>query len=183
MWQHAAACCHTTWWWSKTETCRMDIYVYFNVNFNVFFKIKKCICWWVNCTCAWVFVLLSDGKYCIRPKSPSHLRDVFSHILLIMTSLTLQSISILFAPWTIFKHVFAFLSLEIQNNGRLIAAYWSNDMKIMITIIMSSESAAEIRYDIVLNLLGHQKLILTYLYGAFSYLAFCWILKIRTKFK
>ena len=29
------------WWWSKTETCRSDIYVYFNVNFNVFFKIKK----------------------------------------------------------------------------------------------------------------------------------------------
>ena len=24
-----------------TETCRSDIYVYFNVNFNVFFKIKK----------------------------------------------------------------------------------------------------------------------------------------------
>ena len=28
------------WWWSKTETCRSDIYVYFNVNFNVFFKLK-----------------------------------------------------------------------------------------------------------------------------------------------
>ena len=38
------------WWWSKTETCRSDIYVYFNVNFNVFFKIKKRICWWVNST-------------------------------------------------------------------------------------------------------------------------------------
>ena len=35
---------------SNTETCRSDIYVYFNVNFNVFFKIKKCICWWMNCT-------------------------------------------------------------------------------------------------------------------------------------
>ena len=29
------------WWWSKTETCRSDIYVYFNVNFNVFFKFKN----------------------------------------------------------------------------------------------------------------------------------------------
>ena len=29
------------WWWSKTETCRSDIYVYFNVNFNVFFKLIK----------------------------------------------------------------------------------------------------------------------------------------------
>ena len=38
------------WWWSKTETCRSDIYVYFNVIFNVFFKIKKWICWWVNST-------------------------------------------------------------------------------------------------------------------------------------
>ena len=38
------------WWWSKTETCRSDIYVYFNVNFNVFFKIKKWICWWLNTT-------------------------------------------------------------------------------------------------------------------------------------
>ena len=38
------------WWWSKTETGRGDIYVYFNINFNVFFKIKKCICWWVNST-------------------------------------------------------------------------------------------------------------------------------------
>ena len=28
------------WWWSKTETCRSDIYVYINVNFNVFFKSK-----------------------------------------------------------------------------------------------------------------------------------------------
>ena len=27
------------WWWSKTETCRSDIHVYFNVNFNVFFKL------------------------------------------------------------------------------------------------------------------------------------------------
>ena len=39
------------WWRSKTETCRSDIYVYFNVNFNVFFQINKnCICWWVNST-------------------------------------------------------------------------------------------------------------------------------------
>ena len=38
------------WWWSKTETCRSDIYAYFNVNFNVFLKIKMCICWWVNST-------------------------------------------------------------------------------------------------------------------------------------
>ena len=37
------------WWWSKTETCWCDIYVYFNVNFNVFLN-KKCICWWVNST-------------------------------------------------------------------------------------------------------------------------------------
>ena len=29
------------WWWSKTETCRSDIYVDFNVNFNVFFKLIK----------------------------------------------------------------------------------------------------------------------------------------------
>ena len=29
------------WWWSKTETCRSDIYVYFNVNFNVLFKLKS----------------------------------------------------------------------------------------------------------------------------------------------
>ena len=29
------------WWWSKTETCRNDIYVYFNINFNVFFKLIK----------------------------------------------------------------------------------------------------------------------------------------------
>ena len=29
------------WWWSKTETCSSDIYVYFNVNFNVFFKLIK----------------------------------------------------------------------------------------------------------------------------------------------
>ena len=29
------------WWSSKTETCRSDIYVYFNVNFNVFFKLIK----------------------------------------------------------------------------------------------------------------------------------------------
>ena len=29
------------WWRSKTETCRSDIYVYFNVNFNVFFKLIK----------------------------------------------------------------------------------------------------------------------------------------------
>ena len=29
------------WWWSKTETCRSDIHVYFNVNFNVFFKTLK----------------------------------------------------------------------------------------------------------------------------------------------
>ena len=27
------------WWWPKTETCRSDIYMYFNVNFNVFFKL------------------------------------------------------------------------------------------------------------------------------------------------
>ena len=39
------------WWWSKTETRRSDIYVYFNVNFNVFLKIKKWIFWWVNSTC------------------------------------------------------------------------------------------------------------------------------------
>jgi len=30
---------HTAW--SKTETCRSDIYVYFNVHFNVFFKLIK----------------------------------------------------------------------------------------------------------------------------------------------
>ena len=29
------------WWWSKTETCRSEIYVYFNVNFNVLVKLKK----------------------------------------------------------------------------------------------------------------------------------------------
>ena len=29
------------WWCSKTETCRSDIYVYFNVNFNVCFKLIK----------------------------------------------------------------------------------------------------------------------------------------------
>ena len=29
------------WWWSKTETRRSDIYEYFNVNFNVFFKLKS----------------------------------------------------------------------------------------------------------------------------------------------
>ena len=29
------------WWWPKTETCRSDIYVYLNVNFNVFFKLIK----------------------------------------------------------------------------------------------------------------------------------------------
>jgi hypothetical protein len=38
------------WWWSKNETCRSDIYVYFNVNFNVFFKLIKVHCLWVNCT-------------------------------------------------------------------------------------------------------------------------------------
>ena len=27
------------WWWSKIETCRSDIYVHSNVNFNAFFKI------------------------------------------------------------------------------------------------------------------------------------------------
>ena len=37
------------WWWSKTETCSSDIYVYFNLNFNVFFL--NCICWRVNSTC------------------------------------------------------------------------------------------------------------------------------------
>ena len=47
------------WWWSKTETCRSDIYVYFNVNFNVFFKIKTCICWWVNST------VRSTAKFCL----------------------------------------------------------------------------------------------------------------------
>ena len=29
------------WWWPKTETCSSDIYVYFNVNFNVFIKLIK----------------------------------------------------------------------------------------------------------------------------------------------
>ena len=29
------------WCWSKTETCRSDIYLYFHVNFNVFFLINK----------------------------------------------------------------------------------------------------------------------------------------------
>ena len=29
---------------------KSDIYFYFNVNFNVFFKLIKCICWWVNST-------------------------------------------------------------------------------------------------------------------------------------
>ena len=29
------------WWWSKTETCRSDMYVYFNVNFYVFYKLIK----------------------------------------------------------------------------------------------------------------------------------------------
>jgi hypothetical protein len=43
----------------------------------------------------------------------------------------------------------------MQNNGRLIAAYWSNDMKIMITISMIRENAAETQYDIVLILLRH----------------------------
>ena len=32
---------HTPWWWQKTGTCRSVIYVYFNVNFNVFFKLIK----------------------------------------------------------------------------------------------------------------------------------------------
>ena len=38
------------WWWAKTETCRIDIYVYHKVNFNVFFKIEKCFCGWANST-------------------------------------------------------------------------------------------------------------------------------------
>ena len=51
------------WWRSKTETCRSDIYVYFNVNYNVFFKIKKCICWWVKSTYGReVYKLLYDLK-------------------------------------------------------------------------------------------------------------------------
>ena len=29
--------------------------MYFNVNFNVFFKIKNCICWWVNTTPSFSF--------------------------------------------------------------------------------------------------------------------------------
>ena len=29
------------WWRSKTETCTSPFYVYFNVNFNVFFKLIK----------------------------------------------------------------------------------------------------------------------------------------------
>ena len=29
------------WWWSKPETRRSDIYVYFNVKFNMFFKLIK----------------------------------------------------------------------------------------------------------------------------------------------
>ena len=43
------------WWWSKTETCRSDIYVHF----NVLLKIKKCICWWVNSTL---------GRHCTKFK-------------------------------------------------------------------------------------------------------------------
>jgi len=30
-----------SWWWSKSETCRSETYVYFNVNCNVFFKLIK----------------------------------------------------------------------------------------------------------------------------------------------
>ena len=41
---------HAPWWWSKTETRRSDIYVYRNVNFNVFFKLIKVHFWWVNST-------------------------------------------------------------------------------------------------------------------------------------
>ena len=29
------------WWWSRTEMCGSNINVYFNVNFNVFFKLIK----------------------------------------------------------------------------------------------------------------------------------------------
>ena len=50
------------WWWSKTEISRSDIYVYFNLNFNVFFKNKNAfvfrelymwnICF-MECVCCW----------------------------------------------------------------------------------------------------------------------------------
>ena len=58
------------WWRSKTETCRSDIYIYFNVNFNVFFKIKKCICWWVNCT----YVKLHGAKFKKKKKTFGYFR-------------------------------------------------------------------------------------------------------------
>ena len=45
MCQHAATqpqgSVQAPWWWSKTETFRIDIYVHFNVNFNLFFLINK----------------------------------------------------------------------------------------------------------------------------------------------
>ena len=67
MWQPGSV--QAPWWWSKTETCRNDIYVYFNVNFNMFFKIKKCICGWVNCTTItwiqiWIFRRSQAISYC-----------------------------------------------------------------------------------------------------------------------
>ena len=32
-----------SWLWSKIETCRSEIYMYFNVNFRVFFKLKSAL--------------------------------------------------------------------------------------------------------------------------------------------
>ena len=61
-------------WWSKTETCRSDIYVYFNVNFNVFFKLIKVHCWWVNST----YIRMHGAK--IKKKSKAHFFHVLSFL-------------------------------------------------------------------------------------------------------
>ena len=52
------------WWSSKTKTCRSAVYVYFNVNFNVFFKMKKFICWWVNSTNTVLYWVLEIATLC-----------------------------------------------------------------------------------------------------------------------
>ena len=72
------------WWWSKTETCRSDIYVYFNVNFNVF-KIKKCICWWVKST----YIKMHGATIKIKRDGLCSLRGtswIFKFVLLILVS-------------------------------------------------------------------------------------------------
>ena len=61
-----------SWWWSKNETCRSDIYVYFNVNFNVFFKLIKVYLFvselYTKDTAFWFFVhivhLIEETEWC-----------------------------------------------------------------------------------------------------------------------